>query len=351
VRQAGGEIRWSGAFGPTAIADAWRDDRFCEIILPDAPAELGAVAGAILRVACHSQQIKMHASPALWGERVRRLGAESLHAEGMMTPTIVAGVPGGAGQDAEEFPSERLARILHQSLDAWMIGKVNDHLVDYLATGADPGHRVGLSIARELRHAMVATWEAWRVAFDDDPALRSHFLRLMVCAVDDAGDRDVAQVLVGPTKLSAIIRGAAVALAIATSWRTTAPSLAGPGNLLRAREGAGAWAGHGCVADRIDGKPMMLCAGDFMWQTQFVILTVMGTVELAKRANTSFSEVRIEQPSLSQTDGSGPVIMSISEAFRSAASDGIAAFAAMLADVEARHFSRLQLAIEKAPAP
>jgi hypothetical protein len=347
LRSVGARVRWSGAITPPALAAAWNDDQPFEIILPDGPLALGAAAGAMLRVACHGRQVKLHADPALWREHVHRLSVDSPHADGMTMPVIVAGNPGGAGQDPEVMEAARLARVVNQALDGWMHDRLHRHLEGFLTTGADPGKQVGLLIARDLRAQMTRTWADWHVAFADDPALLNHFLRLMVCAVDDEDDRDVAQVLVGPTKLSAIIRGTAVSLAIAASWETTGPKSAHPGNLLRQRGERAEWTGHSCAADRIDGKAMPLCAGSYMWQTQFVILTVQGTVEVARRAETAFTQIETKQPALSETDGSGPVMMSISKAFSDAVEAGAERLGEMLAEIEARHFARLEEAIQK----
>lgn len=347
IRRDGNRVRWSGAVAPQALVRAWSENQIFEIILPDAPADLGPAAGAILRVACHAQNARLHAMPALWRDLVSRLSVDSPHAEGMTMPTIVAGNPGGAAQDPEPDEAPRLARRIHDALDSWVLGQLNDHLGRFLASGEDPGRRVNIPIAPDLRQAMAVSWAEWRVAFEDDPTLLSHFLRLMVCAVDDADDLDVAQILVGPTKLPAIVRGTAVSLAIATAWQTTGPKGGRPGNLFRRRGAAIVWAGHGCAADLIDGSPMSLCAASYMWRTQFVILTVPGTVEVARSAERAFAQVETQQPSLSETDGSGPVMMWISQEFKDAVAAGTEPVATLLAAIEARHFAALEGAILK----
>ncbi|OOG70027.1 hypothetical protein B0E45_14595 [Sinorhizobium sp. A49] len=351
LRVVGSDIRWSGALSKENIAEPWDADRLYEVILPGEPADLGPVTSAILRMACHARQVTLHADPAHWRDHVRRLSADSLHAAGMSTPRIVGGNPGGAAQNPETISAVRLGRQLHEWLDRWILNCLHQHLAEFLRTGADPGRAVGLAIAPDLRQMMADTWDDWRDAFEDDPALLNHFLRLMVCATDEDDDLDAAQVLVGPNKLPAIICGTAVSLAIASSWEATAPNSTRPGNLRRRRGGATEWTGHGCAADLINGKAMPLCAGSFMWQTNFVILTVQGTIELAKRAEIPFAQVESGQPAFTETDGSGPVVMWISAAFSNAVETGADALSATLADVENRHFARLTAAIQKVEEP
>ena len=350
LRRHGDRVRWSGAIAADQLVKAWGEDQAFDIILPDGPGDLGAAAGAILRVACHSRVGRLHAAPALWTPHVRALSLDSLHAEGMAMPTIVGGNPGGAAQDPEEVAPDILARRIHRSLDAWMLGRLNAHLQPFFGSNADPGRQVGLTVAYNLRVAMAATWADWQPSFADDPTLLNHFLRLMICAVDNEDSRDAAQVLVGPTKWKEIVRGTTVALAIAAAWKTTSPKGAGPGNLVRERNGDSAWAGHGCAADLINGRDMSLCAASYMWQTQFVILTVRGTIEVARVAERAFAQIESDQPALSDTDGGGPVIMSINRDFSDAVAAGLTESRAFLAAVEARHFEILDKAIEKGAA-
>ena len=347
LRREAVRVRWSGAIPAAQLVKAWSEGQPFEIILPDGPDALGLAAGAILRVACHSRNIRIYAMPALWDLHVRTLSLDSLHAEGMLMPAIIGGNPGGAAQDPVVIDSAILARQIHRSLDSWILEQLHAHLRSYFASGADPGRLVGLRMANDLRGAMAETWADWQESFADDPALLNHFLRLMVCAIDDENERDAAQVLVGPMKWIGIVRGTAVALAIAAAWQTTAPKGNGPGNLIRERPGATAWVGHGCAADLINGDDMSLCAASYMWQTQFVILTVKGTVEVARLANRPFTQIDTDQPSFSETDGSGPVMMWISREFTDAAATGLAEVTALLATVEARHFEELNNAIEK----
>jgi hypothetical protein len=350
LRRDANRVRWTGAIAADQLVRAWSEDQAFDIILPDGPGDLGAAAGAILRVACHSRYCRLHAAPALWTKHVRALSLESLNAEGMTMPTIASGNPGGAAQNPEEVAPDLLARRIHRSLDAWLLGQLNAHLQPFFASNADPGRHIGLTIANDLRVAMEGTWAGWQASFADDPSLLNHFLRLMICAVDYQDNRDVAQVLVGPNKRKEIARGTTVALAIAAAWQTTSPKGVGPGNLVRERDGDSPWAGHGCAADLINGRDMSLCAASYMWQTEFVILIVKGAIEVARIAERAFAQIESDQPALSDTDGGGPVIMSINHEFSDAIAAGLAELRALLAAVEARHFEVLDRAILKGDA-
>jgi hypothetical protein len=347
LRHHADRVRWSGAITADQLVRAWSEDQAFDFILPDGPGDLGAAAGAILRVACHSHISRLHAAPALWTQYVRALSLESQHAEGMAMPTIADGNPGGAAQNPEEILPDILARRIHRSLDSWLLVRLNAHLLPFFASNTDPSRHIGLTVANDVRAAMKETWADWQASFADDPALLNHFLRLMICAVADDDNRDAAQVLVGPTKWKEIVRGTTVALAIAAAWQTTSPKGGGPGNLVRQRDGDSAWTGHGCAADLINGSEMSLCAASYMWQTQFVILIVKGTIEVARIAERAFAQIDSDQPALSDTDGAGPVIMSINREFCDAVATGLAELRALLIAVEARHFEVLDRAIVK----
>lgn len=346
IREAD-RVRWSGAIPAEDLVRSWSVRQPFEIILPEGPDVLGPVASAVLRVACHSSNCRLRAAPALWTPHVRTLSLESPHAEGIDMPVILGGNPGGAAQNPIALRPDFLARRIHHALDTWMLNELNTHLRPFFASNADPGRKINLVIAADLRAEMAATWNDWYASFTDDPSLLNHFMRLMICAADDQDNLDAAQVLVGPTKCGPIARGTAVALAIAAAWKTTIPKRDGPGNLVRQRDADSIWTGHGCVADMINGKDMSLHAGSYMWQTQFVILIVKGAIEVSRRAEQPFAQVATEQPSLSDTSGSGPVIMSISRDFSSAVEAGIDALRTLLTAVEARHFELLDKAIVK----
>lgn len=350
LRRDANRVRWSGAIAANQLVRAWSADQAFEIILPDGPNLLGPAATAILRVACHSRTSRLHAAPALWSQHIRALSIDSLHAEGIEMPTIVGGNPGGAAQNPMTIASDILARQIHRALDSWLLERLNAHLVPFFASNADPKRSIGLTIAPDLRAVMAETWTHWHAVFGDDAGLLSHFLRLMICAVDDDDNRDAGQVLVGPTKWKEIVRGTAVALAIAAAWQTTSPNGAGPGNLIRIRDDGSDWSGHGCAADLINGIDMSLCAATYMWKTQFVILIVKTTIEVARNAERPFAQIETDQPALSETDGSGPVIMSINREFSDAMAEGLAALQALLATVEGRHFEALNKAIMKGAA-
>lgn len=349
LRAVGGEIRWTGALTKDNIADAWENDRAYQVILPSEPSDMGAVTGAILRMACHARHVTLYADPIHWRDVVRQVSSDSPHASGMSMLRIVSGSPGGAAQDPELSSADPLARRLHRSLDRWILEHVHAHLDDFLRSGADPQNMVGISMAADLRQLMSDTWRHWRESFEHDGDLLNRFLRLMVCAIDDEG-LDAAKVLVGPRKLQEIICGTVVSLAIASSWQMTSPAGVRPGNLRRQRHEAPEWSGHGCAADLINRKSLALCAGTYMWQTNFVILTVKGLIELSRAAESQFTHTDSGQPVFTETDGSGPVVMWISPDFSVAAEAGAVAFATMLFEVESRHFSKLSTAIEKAGA-
>lgn len=340
-------VRWSGAIPAEQLVLAWSEGQSYEIILPDSPDVLGPVASAVVRVACHSRNCRLHAAPSRWTQYVRAISLESPHAEGIDMPEILAGNPGGAAQDPIEVAPAILARRIHRALDNWLLQQLDRHLQQFFANNADPGRKINLMVAADLRMEMAATWADWHASFTDDTLLLNHFLRLMICVPDGEDSADAAQVLVGPTKLSAIVRGTAVALAIAAAWQTTTPKSSGPGNLERLRNDDSAWTGHGCAADMINGDDMSLCAGSYMWQTQFVILVVKGTIEISRQAEEPFAQINTDQPSLSDTCGAGPVIMSISRDFSIAVFAGINSLRALLAAVEARHFETLEKAIQK----
>lgn len=340
-------IRLSGAIRADQFIRSWSEQQPLEIILPDGPDALGAVTGAVLRVGCHTTNCRLHAAPGQWSELVRELSLESSHAEGMTMPAIVAGNPGGAAQNPVSLPPDILARQIHRSLDSWLLERLDAHLQPFFASNADPGRPINVKIAKDLRTEMAKTWAKWHASFTDDAALLNHFLRLMVCAVDEDDHRDAAQILVGPTKMPVILRGTAVALAIAAAWDATSPKSAKPGNLVRLRDGDSEWAGHGCAADMINGDEMSLCAASFMWQTQFVILVVKNPIEIGQIAERPFAQIDTDQPGLSDTVGSGPVIMSISRDFTDAAAAGLIELRALLEIVERRHFEALERTIMK----
>ncbi|WP_455153815.1 ABC-three component system protein [Brucella anthropi] len=77
---------------------------------------------------------------------------------------------------------------------------------------------------------------------------------------------------------------------------------------------------------------------------------VKSAIEVSRIAERPFAQIDTDQPGLSDTDGSGPVIMSISRDFIDAAAAGLAELRALLAAVEARHFEALEKTIMKGAA-
>lgn len=244
-----------------------------------------------------------------------------------------------------------------------MLARLNEHLRNFAISGVDPRGAIDLTIAPDLRAMMLDTWQTWREALQDDASLLARFLRLMISATDDDGD--AVQVLVGPRKLDRIICGTALALAVASVWSATDPYASRPGNLLR-RQPALERTGHGCAADRIMGKRMLHSAQAHDWRTNFVLLAVEGTLDLARRAEVVLtsatdgsttegedhtSERDDRQPSLSDTTGSGPLMMWITEQLVDALSQGAAALAAFLAEAERRRERPLLDAIERQKEP
>ncbi|MER9554396.1 ABC-three component system protein [Mesorhizobium sp. M0323] len=340
----GGEVRWAGDHGPERIAEVWNEGSAFDVTLAQGPAELGNVAGAILRVAAHAPQATVHAVPLVWSETWKRLTAQSLHSGGILMPRLVGDNPGGAAQLRTQTNAGRLASIVHRELDKWMLSKIDTHLLSFFLTNDDPGSFIDLEIHPNLRALMRETWIGWRESLSDDLALLARFLRLVVSATDEDGD--AVQVLVGPRKLKSIIAGTALSLAIASVWGQTSPRGVRPGNLLR-EMAAGERTGHGCAPDRILGKRPTLCADTHDWQTSFVLLALEGRLDLAKKAAVPFADVGADQPSLAETTGAGSMMMWISEELINALAEGVDALAAVLEEVERRHVAPLLRAIER----
>ncbi|MBP2463941.1 MULTISPECIES: ABC-three component system protein [unclassified Rhizobium] len=348
ISSDGTQLLWAGDRTPEQIIGAWSGEGSFHITLANGPDELAAVAGAILRLAAHASQIKVYADPLVWSEQWRRLTAKSLHATGIPMPQVIGGNPGGAAQVREATGATRLASIVHRRLDSWMLGKIDEHLHDFFMSEEDPGAAIGLEIGADLRDLMRDTWRVWREALEDDPSLLSRFLRLMVSATDEEGD--AVQVLVGPRKLSPIICGTALSLAVASVWGVTSPRGVRPGNLLRQIAHVER-TGHGCSADRILGKRTSVSAQTHDWKTNFVLLALEGTLDVAVQAEMTFANIETRQPSLVETTGSGPIMMWITEPLIEALSQGVDALSAFLADVERRHEVQLIGAIERQGEP
>jgi len=184
VRPVAGGLRWSGTVAPADIALAWQDGGArLEIVCPSGPAELGAVASVVIRIATHAQQCTLAADPALWRQFAERLSVASLHAEGMKLPQIEAGQPRAVNRDPTVFAGPALVEALNSALDRWTLRAIDRHIVEYLASGRDPGSRVGFRAAEALRRAMEPIWREWKAAFEADSRLPARFLRLPTCSL------------------------------------------------------------------------------------------------------------------------------------------------------------------------
>lgn len=341
LRALGPIVHWTGALAKGNIDNIWNTKVRYNLILPDGADSLGPVAIAILRVASHCENLTLYADPGLWDNLVREIvmGGRGLH------PLDFSGdAPRGGTERPGDFPADQLAEELHARLDSWMLARIDAHLESYLRSGTEFNGAIGLTIAPDLRLLMVATWNDWIASFVASPKLLRHFLRLMMSASE--ADHDAAQVLVGPKKLLEIIRGVAVSLTIASSWKDTVPRDARPGNLRRELNGTTEWSGHSFADIRINGKPTLLLAGSFMWQTDFVILAVDGAIEVAQGAEGTFRQDVHKQPAFNEPFGHEPVVMSINAAFSQAVEAGADALAKLLAKVEAQRLVRWNKALD-----
>ncbi|MDO8405169.1 MAG: hypothetical protein Q7T27_16905 [Pseudomonas sp.] len=347
IRPVHGGVRWSGSMAAPEVKAAWSNTGSqLHIFCTDDPSSYGPVATAIVRLATHASSCKIIADPARWRFFAERLSSESLHAEGLQLPEIEAGTSTAVNRNPVTVDPGELARTIHKVLDSWTLDAIDNHITEYLATGRDSGRRVGFTAAVTLRVRMRPIWLRWKASFDRDEVMRARFLRLLVCALDDDDSIELAHVLVGPAKLTSLVRGTTVALAIAAAWETLAPCDLAPGNLLRSRAGATSWTGHTCAADQVDGVAMSLCAARYMWQTQFVILSVRGSIDLAMRAEEAFSSTDQQQPNFTESFGSGQIIMSIDAALTKALETGPAELALLLDGIERAHFAQLIQKIE-----
>ncbi|MGV4791805.1 ABC-three component system protein [Rhizobium sp. F40D2] len=340
----GTDVQWSSDRGADRIGEAWSDGTSFNVTLRQAPSEMGPIGGAMLRVAVHASNVVVHAEPLDWAKPWELLTSRSPHASGMAMPKLIRGNPGGGWQVRQSTGSARLAAIVHRELDSWVLARIDNHLNGYLLNQDDPAGYVGLEIAPDLRALMRQTWKTWQEAFTDEPALLSRFLRLMVSATDEDGD--AVQVLVGPRKLSSIIGGTALSLAIASVWGQTAPRSIRPGNLLREIAG-NERTGHGCAPDRILGKRPGMCASTHDWHTNFVLLALEGRLDLARKAEEPFATIGAGQPSLAETAGSGPMMMWLSQELIQALTEGVTALTTLLEQVEHQHSELLLRAIER----
>jgi len=339
---------WSGDVAPNAVATIWNSTaRPTNVFCPPIPQELGPAAAAVLRVVLHAPRATLVGDVGAWQAYAQVRTVDSAHAQHLNLPGMRAGAPAGVNHDPQLLTAGALAMVIHQALDDWLLTEIDRRLSDYAATGHDPGAVVTLRAAADVRARMGEVWAEWRAGFVADSQLLSRFLRLMICARDDDAAADEARVLLGPRKLSTIVRAVAVAVAVAAGWTEIAPSAAPPGNLARTRAGGDAWTGHACGADLIDRAPTALGAGRYMWRTQFVVLPMIDTpIEIAVRSAAGLADVTGLQPSLRDAEDSPNIILTMDQAFRAAAEAGLPQLAQYLGGTEVAHFRRLREAIE-----
>jgi hypothetical protein len=205
---------------------------------------------------------------------------------------------------------------------------------------------VGFRSAADLRRRMQPIWGEWRARFSADPALLSRFFRLMLCAEDDDDRIDEARVLVGPRKLPMILRATAAALAVAAAWENISPRGEPPGNLSRTFAAREAWHGHACAADMIQYEPTAIAAASFIWRTHFVVLSQLNApITLVARSRAGLADVETMQPSITETDGTQKIMLTLDAAFRSAAETGLNELRQLLASIEEKHFRKLRAAV------
>lgn len=343
----GPNIRWAGDLTVDHIAMLWEDAGAYNIVLDGSPAELGPVSGAVLRIAAHAPHVKVHADAIHWRELWRGMTSSSSHSLGLTLPEILGGDMGGGAVPRTTAPSSILARRLHARLDAWLLDKIDAHLRGYLQTQDDPSGAINLEIAADLRAAMTPVWDDWKLRFQDDRALLNRYLRLVACATDEDGE--AIQAVPGKKKLSALIRSTALSLAVASCWHQTMPRPDRPGNLRRATNGIER-NGHGCAADRIDGRNPVIAVANHSWKTHFVLFAREGNSGLSTGARVALTSVPPRQPSLADTEGSGPMLMWIDGQLIVALEQGLAQLEAFLTTAENAHTATLAAAVVGEPA-
>lgn len=338
----GNNVRWAGDLPVNRIAEAWDSEGTFHLVLTEGPEELGAVAGTLLRVLAHAPHIKAYGEAARWVELWKAMTAHSPHSTGLATPKIVAGDGGGGAAHRLTTAADRLARLINEHLDKWLLSQIDRHLRNFLLSQDDPGGAVNLEIAQDLRNAMRPIWDEWREVLEDDAPLLARYLRMLACATDEAAD--AVQVVVGKLKLPALIRGTTLSLALAACWQGTVPKPDRPGNLRRLGDVRDR-TGHSCAADRIGGRSPLSVVERHGWNTNFVLLALEGMLDLEKKAEIQFTTVQPEQPSLVDSSGAGPMIMLLSPQMVAALEQGIDPLGVYLADLEAMYEASLALAV------
>ncbi|WSH65616.1 ABC-three component system protein [Rhizobium ruizarguesonis] len=349
VGTEGNSVRWAGDLPVDRIDETWRSEGTFHLVLTEGPEELGAVAGTLLRVLAHAPHIKAYGDAARWVELWKAMTAHSPHSTGLATPQIVAGDGGGGAAHRLTTGADRLARMLNEHLDKWLLSQIDRHVRGFLLSQDDPGGAINLEIAQGLRNAMRPIWDEWREVLEDDAPLLARYLRMLACATDQAAD--AIQVVVGRLKLPALVRGTTLSLAIAACWQGTVPKPDEPGNLRRPGDLRDR-TGHSCAADRIGGRSPLSVVERHGWNTNFVLLALEGMLDLEKKAEIRFTTVQPEQPSLADSSGAGPMMMLLSPQMVAALEQGIDALGAYLADLEAMYDMSLALAVlqQKEPA-
>ena len=347
VQTNAGAVTWSGDLAIGEAATLWDGaSRRVTVYVPPMPAEMPAMAGAVLRLAVHSPQVEMKGDVGLWRTFAESRTSRSAHGKNFRIPPLSAGVPEGVGQHPETAADAQLAQRLNRVLDRWILDTVDAGLARYIDTGVDEGSVITLRAHETLRAAMGPIWVEWRGRFQAEPDLLDRFLRLTVCAPDTEESAAEARVLVGPQKQADILRATAVALMIAAGWTQVSPAGAVPGNLALTRPNGG-WTGHACGADLIDRQPLALQAARFLWRTNFVVLPLTdSSVSVTFDAEASFSstpDAALTLATVSQPN----FILTTDPAFRQAAKASLDALAAHLAAAEGTHFAKQRDAVEE----
>jgi hypothetical protein len=348
VTRDGTNIHWTGALAKDDLAKIWTSTKRYELVLQDSPESLGDVATALLRVACHCKNLTIYSDSVYWDALIKQIVSDG-PAKGLNLPSFGGSAPAGATEEPNDYPLVGLDEELHCHLDNWVLCNVDKYISQFLKDGIEERTYIGLVIAQDLREQMAVTWNTWKAAFQAKPSLLGHFLCLMMNA--DGIEHRGARVLVGPERVSEIICGVVVSLAIASCWISVGPKAALPGNLIRTFDGTPDWTGHACGAKRINGRSTLLNAAKVMWKTDFVILAVEGGVEVQNEANSSYSENPIGDLSFSEPLGHEPVVMSISPEFSAAAEAGVAALTDLLDKVDSNRFVRWSKVIDKRTFP
>lgn len=348
VQRDGARLAWSGDLPLDDCARLWDDPGPRGVAYASlTPAEMPASAAALLRLCAHSPALELKGDAAVWRAYSRDLTTDSPHGRDFAGPQISAGQPEGVAQNVTPLNDGQLALRIHGALDAWMLAKIDDVLSYYIRTGVDRGTQITLDAAGDLRAAMQPVWLEWKQMFEADPALLARFLRLMICAKDTVETTPEALLLMGPRKLTNIIRATAVTVMVAAGWTQASPSQGARGNLAVQRA-AGHWSGHACGAEMIDRRLMSIQAGRFVWTTHFVVLPLVDqVVQVSRLAETTLADTGGE---LSLRDAGQPSFMvTTDDGFRDAAEAGLEPLRAFLAGAETRHFDKLRKDLELVP--